>query len=122
MKKFLTTLMILVFTSSLVANAAESRFQNFVDKMISPITTREKKFNSQVEAQQKAREARQAQYEKQKKEREKAIKKQQKERQKALKKRQKEVEKRQKEVQKRRSDTKKAVDSEVNFWKSMFKK
>ena len=122
MKKFLTTLMLLIFTSSLVVNAAESRFQNFVDKMISPITTREKKLNSQAEAQRKAREARQAQYEKQKKEREKAIKKQQHERQKALKKRQKEAEKRQKEAQKRRDDTKRAVDSEVHFWKSIFKK
>ena len=122
MKKFLTALMIIIFTSSLAANAAESRFQNFVDRMISPITTREKKLNSQAEAQRKAREARQAQYEKQKKEREKAIKKQQKERQKAVKKRQQEAEKRQKEAQKRRDNTKKAIESETHFWKSIFKK
>ena len=113
MKKFIAALVAIIIATSTAVNAAESRDQNFVDNLISPITTKEKELNSQAEAQRKAREARQAQYEKQQKERQKALKKQQKERQKALK-------KKQKEAQKRRENTKNAIEAETNFWKSLF--
>ena len=113
MKKFIAALFVIIFASSATVNAAESRIQNFVDNLISPITTKEKQLNSQAEAREKARKERQAQYEKQRKKKQKAYEKQQKERQKALKKKQKEAEK-------RRQNTKNAIDAETSFWKSLF--
>ena len=113
MKKFLAAAIIAMLTTSIAANAAESRVQNFVDNLISPITTKEKELNSQAEAQRKAREQKQKAYEKQQKERQKAYEKRQKERQKALKKKQKEAEK-------RRQNTKNAIEAETSFWKSLF--
>ena len=53
MKKFFTLLAIVAFTTSLAANAAESKIQNYVDNLISPITKKEKQINSQAEAQKK---------------------------------------------------------------------
>ena len=115
MKKFLTVVLIAVLSSSTTVMAAESRIENFVNNLISPITQKEKEFNAQAEAQQKAREQRQARYEKQQKERQKAIRKQQREREKALK-------KQQREAQKRRENTKNALEAEASFWKSLFSK
>ena len=113
MKKILTTLLAVMLISPIAANAAESRVQNWVDNLISPITTKEKELNSQAEAQQKA-------YEKQRKERQKAYEKRQKERQKAYEKKQKEREKALKEAQKRRENTNNALQQEASFWKSLF--
>ena len=113
MKKFLAAAIIAILTSSMAANAAESRIQNFVDNLISPITTKEKELNSQAEAQRKAREQRQKAYEKQQKERQKAYKKQQRERQRELK-------KKQREAQKRRENTRNAIEAETSFWKTLF--
>ena len=42
MKKFLTALLAILLTTSIAANAAESRIQNWVNDLISPITTKEK--------------------------------------------------------------------------------
>ena len=113
MKKFLAATIVAILTTSIAANAAESRIQNFVDNLISPITTKEKELNSQAEAQRKAREQKQKAYEKQQKERQKAYKKRQKERQKALK-------QKQKEAKQRRQNTKDAINAEASFWKSLF--
>ena len=93
MKKFLTALIAVLLTSSIAANAAESRIQNWVNDLISPITTKEKELNSQAEAQRKAREKKQKAYEKQQKERQRAYEKKQRERQRELRKQQREREK-----------------------------
>ena len=65
MKKILTVLAVIALTATVVANAAESRLENYVNKKLSPITQKEKDFNAKMEAQQKASEARQAEYKKQ---------------------------------------------------------
>ena len=109
MKKFLAAAIIAILTTLMAANAAESRIQNFVDNLISPITQKEKELNSQAEAQRKAREQRQKAYEKQQKERQKAYKKQQ-----------RELKKKQREAQKRRENTRNAIEAETSFWKSLF--
>ena len=54
MKKILTVLAVIALTSTVVANAAESRLENYVNKKLSPITQKEKDFNAKMEAQQKA--------------------------------------------------------------------
>ncbi len=102
MKKILTALLAIVLTSSIAATAAESRIQNWVDNLISPVTTKEKELNDQAEAQQRA-------YEKQQKAQQRAYKKKQKEREKSV-----------KEAQRRRENTKNAIESETSFWKSLF--
>lgn len=102
MKKFFTLLAIVAFTTSLAANAAESKIQNYVDNLISPITKKEKQINSQAEAQKKANAQKKAELKK-KKEAQKAAAKKQQEQAKA-----------------KRDNTKKAVNDEVSFWKSLF--
>ncbi len=104
MKKLLTLLAVVALTSSLVATAAESRLENFVNQKLSPITEKEKAFNKKVEAQQKANEAKQAEYKKQQAERQAAL------------------EKQRKEAQARRQATKDAVQAEKDYWNSLIKK
>ena len=41
MKKLLSVLMLIALTSTMAASAAESRLQNYVDKKLAPITTKE---------------------------------------------------------------------------------
>ena len=38
MKKILTVLAVIALTSTVVANAAESRLENYVNKKLSPVT------------------------------------------------------------------------------------
>lgn len=102
MKKLLTVFTVIALTSALAATAAESKLENFVNKKLSPITTKEKEINSKVEAQQKANAAKQQEYKKQQAAR------------------QAQLEKQKKDAQAKHQATKKAVDNEVNFWKSTF--
>ena len=46
MKKFLAIFAIVAITGSLAANAAESKIQNYVDNLISPITKKEKQIRA----------------------------------------------------------------------------
>ena len=48
MKKNLSVLMLIALTSTLAASAAESRLQNYVDKNLAPITTKEKELNARA--------------------------------------------------------------------------
>lgn len=102
MKKFFTLLAIVAFTTSLAANAAESKIQNYVDNLISPITKKEKQINSQAEAQKKANAQKKAELKKKKEAQKSAAKKQQ------------------EQAKAKRDNTKKAVNDEVSFWKSLF--
>ena len=99
MKKILTVLAVIALTSTVVANAAESRLENYVNKKLSPVTQKEKELNSKLEAQQKANEAKQAEYKKQQEAR------------------QAELEKQRKEAQ----ATKDAIQAEKDYWKSLKK-
>lgn len=103
MKKLLSVLMLIALTSTLAASAAESRLQNYVDKKLAPITTKEKELNARVEAQQKANAQKQAEYKKQQEARKAKI------------------EQQQKEAKARHEATKNAIQSEANYWKSLKK-
>ncbi len=104
MKKLLSLLAIIALSSSLLANAAESRLENFVNKKLSPITQKEKDFNAKVEAQQKANAAKQEEYKKQQEARQAAI------------------EKQKQEAAARRQATKDAVQAEKDYWNSILKR
>jgi len=104
MKKILTILAVFAFTSSIVANAAESRIQNYVNSKIAPLTQKEQEINAKIEAQKKADAAKRAEYEKKQAEQRAA------------------AEKARKEAEARQQATKNAVEKEVNFWKSLFNK
>ncbi len=104
MKKLLAIFTIFAIAGSLSANAAESKIQNYVDNLISPVTKKEKQINSQAEAQKKANAQKKAELKK-KQEAQKAAAKKQRE-----------------QAQARRDNTKKAVNEEVSFWKSLFSK
>ena len=104
MKKLLTMFAVIALTTSLAATAAESRLENYVNKKLSPITDKEKEFNSKMEAQQKANEQKQAEYKKQKAER------------------QAKMEQQRKEAQARRQATKDAIQAEKDYWNNMIKK
>ena len=88
----------------MLANAAESRLENFVNKKLSPITQKEKDFNAKVEAQQKANEAKKEEYKKQQEARQAAI------------------EKQKQEAAARRQATKDAVQAEKDYWNSILKR
>ena len=103
MKKLLTVLMLIALTSTLAASAAESRLQNYVDKKLAPITTKEKELNAKAEAQQKANAQKKAEYKKQQEARKAKI------------------EQQQKEAKARHEATKNAIKSEANYWKSLKK-
>lgn len=104
MKKFLSIAFVAAFLSSSAVYAAESRIENYVNNLISPITQKEKELNAQAEAQQKARER------------------QQKQRQRELKRKQRELKRQQREAQQRRENTRNAIEAEASFWKSLFNK
>lgn len=104
MKKFLAIFAIVAITSSLAANAAESKIQNYVDNLISPITKKEKQINSQAEAQKKANAQKKAELKKKQEAQKVAAKKQR------------------EQAQAKRDNTKKTINDEVGFWKSLFSK
>lgn len=103
MKKVLSVLMLIALTSTLAASAAESRLQNYVDKKLAPITTKEKELNARAEAQQKANAQKQAEYKKQQEAR------------------QAKYEQQKKDVKARHEATKNAIKSEADYWKSLKK-
>ena len=104
MKRLFTLFAVIALTSSLIANAAESRLENYVNKKLSPITEKEKAFNEKMEAQQKANEAKQAEYQKQQEARQAA------------------AEKQRQEAKARRQATKDAIQAEKDYWNSLIKK
>ena len=103
MKKVLSVLMLIALTSTLAASAAESRLQNYVDKKLAPITTKEKELNARAEAQQKANAKKQAEYKKQQEAR------------------QAKYEQQKKDAKARHEATKNAIKSEAEYWKSLKK-
>ena len=104
MKRLFALFAVIALTSSLIANAAESRLENYVNKKLSPITEKEKAFNEKMEAQQKANEAKQAEYQKQQEARQAA------------------AEKQRQEAKARRQATKDAIQAEKDYWNSLIKK
>ena len=62
MKKLLAILAMVALTGVLTVSAAESRLENYVNKKLSPLTTKEKEFNAKMEAQQKENAAKKAKY------------------------------------------------------------
>ena len=114
MKKIFTTAAIIALTGLLTASAAESMLENFVLDKLSPITNKEKEFNSKMEAQQKENEAKRARYEREQRQRQAAYERQQREKQ-------RQIEKQRREAQERRQATRDAIKAEKDYWKSLTK-
>jgi len=120
MKKILTILAVFAFTSSIVANAAESRIQNYVNSKIAPLTQKEQEINAKIEAQKKADAARKAELEKKQAEQRKAIEAKQAELKKQQEANKKALEKAKKDAEARKEARTKAVEAEANYWKNLF--
>lgn len=103
MKKFLSLLTIVAFSSVIAVNAAESQLQNFVNKKIAPLTQKEQELNSKIEAQKKADAAKKAEMEKKQAEQRAAL------------------EKAKKDAEARQAARKKAIEAEKNYWKNLAK-
>lgn len=103
MKKILTILTVIAFSTVLVVDAAESRLQNYVNQKISPLTQKEQEINSKIEAQKKADAAKKAEMQKKQAEQKAAI------------------EKAKKDAEARQQARKNAFEAEKNYWKSLGK-
>ena len=64
MKKLLSLFAVVALSSLLIANAAESRLESFVNQKLSPLTQKEKEVNAKIEAQKKADAQKRAEFEK----------------------------------------------------------
>lgn len=103
MKRILCVLSVLAFSMTL-ANAAESKLQNYVNKKLEPVAKKEQEVRTKAEANKKANEAKKAELQKQQAQR------------------QQELEKQKKEAETRRENTKNAINAEKDYWKSLFNK
>ena len=115
MKKLLSVLAVIALSSTLVATAAESQLQNFVNSKISPLVQKEQEFNSKVEAQKKADAQRRAEMEKQQAQRKAELEKRQAEQKAAL-------EKAKKDAEARQQARKNAIEAEKNYWNGLLNK
>ena len=115
MKKMLSLLAVLAISSSLIASAAESRLESFVNKKLSPLTQKEKELNSKIEAQQKADAQRRAEMEKKQAQQRAELQKRQAEQKAAL-------EKAKKDAEARNEQRQKAIEAEKNYWKGLLGK
>ena len=120
MKKVLMLSVIMALSSAIAVNAAESKLESFVNQKISPLTQKEKEWNSKIEAQKKADAAKKAELEKKQAEHKKAIEAKKKELEKKQTAEKKAQEKRKQELQAQHEANKKAIEKEVNAWKSLF--
>ena len=115
MKKLLSLLAIIALSSSLIATAAESRLESFVNQKLSPLTQKEKELNAKIEAQQKADAQRRAEMEKKQAQQRAELEKRQAEQKAAL-------EKAKKDAEARNNERKKAIEAEKNYWKGLMGK
>ena len=115
MKKVLSLLTIVAFSTTLAVSAAETTASSFLNKL----SQKEQEINKKIDAQQKASAAKRAELEKKQAEQKKAAE----ARQAALKKQQeanqKAIEKAKKDAEARQEARKKAVENEVNAWKNL---
>lgn len=115
MKKLLSLLAVIALSSSLIATAAESRLESFVNQKLSPLTQKEKELNAKIEAQQKADAQRRAEMEKKQAQQRAELEKRQAEQKAAL-------EKAKKDAEARNNERKKAIEAEKNYWKGLMGK
>ena len=115
MKKIFSIIAVLAISSSLVATAAESRLESFVNKKLSPLTQKEKELNAKIEAQQKADAQRRAEMEKKQAQQRAELEKRQAEQKAAL-------EKAKKDAEARSAERQRAIEAEKNYWKGLLGK
>ena len=101
MKKLLTVLTLIVFCSSAYAADGWTKFTNSVDRSINTVNQKEQQLNNKIDKAQAERAARKAEAEK------KAAQ------------RKAEIQARKEAQKKAAEETKKAVDNEVSFWRSL---
>ena len=112
MKKLLSLLAVIALSSSLIATAAESRLESFVNQKLSPLTQKEKELNAKIEAQKKADAQRKAELEKKQAQQKAEIQKRQAEQKAAL-------EKAKKDAEAKNNERKKAIEAEKNYWNGL---
>ena len=115
MKKLLSVLAVIALSSSLVATAAESRLEAFVNQKLSPLTQKEKEINAKIEAQQKADAQRRAEMEKKQAQQKAELAKRQAEQKAAL-------EKAKKDAEARSQARKDAIEAEKKYWNNLLNK
>lgn len=103
MKKVLSLLAVFALSASLMATAAESRLQNYVNSKMAPLVQKEQEMNAKIEAQQKADAQRKAEMEKKQAEQRAAL------------------EKAKKDAEARQQARKNAFEAEKNYWKGLTK-
>ena len=103
MKKVLSLLAVFALSASLMATAAESRLQNYVNSKMAPLVQKEQEVNAKIEAQQKADAQRKAEMEKKQAEQKAAL------------------EKAKKDAEARQQARKNAFEAEKNYWKNLGK-
>ena len=120
MKKLLTILALLAFTSSVYAANGWTKFTNKVNNGLNTVAKKEQALNNKIDKAQAERAAQREEAQKQREAQRKAIeaKKQQLKAQEEANK--KAVEARKKELKAQEEANKKAVDEEIGFWKSLF--
>ncbi|MBE7711453.1 MAG: hypothetical protein E7Z92_04860 [Cyanobacteria bacterium SIG31] len=115
MKKLLSLLAIVALSSSLIATAAESRLESFVNQKLSPLTQKEKEVNAKIEAQRKADAQKRAEFEKKQAQQKAEAQKRQAEQRAAL-------EKAKKDAEARSVARQKAIEAEKSYWKGLLNK
>ena len=115
MKKLLSLLAIVALSSSLIATAAESRLESFVNQKLSPLTQKEKEVNAKIEAQKKADAQKRAEFEKKQAQQRAEAQKRQAEQRAAL-------EKAKKDAEARSVARQKAIEAEKSYWKGLLNK
>ena len=115
MKKLLSLLAIVALSSSLIATAAESRLESFVNQKLSPLTQKEKEVNAKIEAQRKADAQKRAEFEKKQAQQKAEVQKRQAEQRAAL-------EKAKKDAEARSVARQKAIEAEKSYWKGLLNK
>ena len=115
MKKMLSLLAVLAISSSLIASAAESRLESFVNQKLSPLTQKEREVNARIEAQKKVDAQKRAEFEKKQAQQRAEAQKRQAEQKAAL-------EKAKKDAEARSAQRQKAIEAEKNYWKGVMGK
>ena len=120
MKKLLTVLALIALTGSVFAANGLTKFTNSVNNGINTLNQKEQQLNNNIDKAQAERARQRAEAQKKADAQAAALKKQQEAQKKAYEAEKAKI-KAQKEAQKKAAaDTKKAVDNEVSFWKSLF--
>ena len=119
MKKVLTVLALVAFTGSVFAANGFTKFTNSVNNGLNTLTQKEQQLNNNIDKAQAERAKKRAEAQKKADAQAAALKKQQEAQKKAYEAEKAKVKAKADAQKKAVNDTKKTVDNEVSFWKSL---